>query len=96
MCIVLMMFCDYKNNIYNNMFDVEFLYCYYPKISIQLNQLFDEKKDAICCFLHQEFEYKVRDPRSGKAWSIPMSENTWYIKKIKIYQLKANNLHINK
>ena len=76
------------------MLDVDFFSCYFSKVCFQLNQLFDEKLDAVCCFLHQESEHKGRDWRSGETWSISLSHNIYYNERIKIGQLKAKSLPV--
>ena len=40
-----------------NMFNLDFLHSYYPKLCFQLNQLFDEDETAAECFLHSEYEF---------------------------------------
>ena len=79
-----MIFCDYEKDIYNNVLDVEFFNCYYRKLCFQLNQLFYEKKDVICCFLHHEFEYKGRDPRSGTLVVSSCQKKSSSLKRLKL------------
>ena len=67
MCTIPIIFSDFEMDVDNNMFDVDFLNDYYSKVCFQSNQLFEEKKDAVCCFLHQVFAHKGRDWRSGET-----------------------------
>ena len=52
------------------MFDADFLFCYYDKVVFQLKRLFQEKKDAVCCFLHDEYSYLIHN--------IDTSENRFF------------------
>ena len=91
-CMILMIFFQYGKDIYNNKFDVDFLHFYYHEVCFQLNQLFEEKKEIICCIFHYEFRYTGIDPKSGKSCSMPLSQNIQQLEIIQIAQLKANNL----
>ena len=87
-----MTFCDFQKDIDNNMFDFNFLSSCYGKFFFQLNQIFDERKGTICCFLHEEFQ--GRDPISGKSWSVPLRDCIKYSEQVNIAQMKAENLPI--
>ena len=54
------MFSDFEHDLDNNMLDLYFLNEYHSELYFHLNGLFHVKKDCICCFLHQEYEYKER------------------------------------
>ena len=87
-----MTFRDFQKDIDNNMFDFNFLSSYYGKFFFQFNQIFDERKGAICCFLHEEFQ--GRDTISGKSWSVPLRDCIKYSEQVNIAQMKAENLPI--
>ena len=61
MCIIPITFIDFKKGIENNLFDLYFLDSFCSKLCFQLNQLFHEKKDADCSFLHSEFRHHWRN-----------------------------------
>ena len=69
-CIICMIFFQFEKDIYNNMFDADFLFCYYDKVVFQLKRLFQEKKGVVCCFLHDEYSYLIHD--------IDTSENRFF------------------
>ena len=91
-CAIPMTFCNFQKDIDNNMFDFNFLSSYYGKFFFQLNQIFDERKGAIRCFLHEEFQ--GRDTISGKSWSVPLRDCIKYSEQVNIAQMKAENLPI--
>lgn len=93
-CVIPMVFSNFEKDIDSNLFDVNFLHDYYSKLDIHLNQMFDEKKGVVCCFLHQEFEHKGRDWTTGRTWSVSFTDSIRWSKKIKIDQMKAKGLPI--
>ena len=61
LCVIPTTFFEFLKDIEKNMFNLDFLHSYYPKLCFQLNQLFDEDKTAAECFLHSEYEFRGRD-----------------------------------
>ena len=65
---------QFEKVIYNNMFHADFLFCYYDKVVFQLKRLFQEKKDAVCCFLHDEYSYLTHDINTSENRFFTVSE----------------------
>ena len=68
-------FTDFVNDIDNNIFDYEFLYFCYMRLTKELFKLIDHKKrDYIECFLN-EYVFGGRDYTTAIFWSVPLSES---------------------
>ena len=78
-------FTDFVNDIDNNIFDHEFLYFYYMRLTKELLKLsgHKKKKDCIECFLN-EYVFGGRNYTSATFWSVPLSESIRYTEKIQI------------
>ena len=66
------------------MFDYNFFNLEHKKLYPHLIQLFNEKKNCINCFLHQECTYGGRDWYLGETWSIGLEDSLRYDEKIKL------------
>ena len=61
MCRIPNIFDEIEKNIYDDVLGYNFLEKYHQQLYPLLLQIFVQKKDCICCFLHQEYENKGRD-----------------------------------
>ena len=92
MCKIPKIFTNFINDIDSNIFDYEFLYFYYTKLTKELLKLIDRnRKNCIDCFLN-EYVFGGRDYSTATSWSIPLSESIRYTEKIQIDQLKREKL----
>ena len=63
------------------MFDEKLLNLEHGKLYCYLIQLFNEKKDCIYCFLHQEYTYGGRDWYLGEKCCVGLEDSLRYDKK---------------
>ena len=62
-------FCNFENEVIDNMFNTQLLKNCLTKLYPYLSKLFYEHKSSICCFLDFEFSYTIRR-QSGQIQSI--------------------------
>ena len=72
------------------MFDYNFFNLEHKKLHPYLIQPFNEKKNCIDCFLHQEYTYGGRDWYLGETWSIGLEDSLRYNEKFN--QIKKEDL----
>ena len=92
MCMIPKIFVNFTQDIENNIFDYEFLFFYYTKLSKELLKLIPHgKMDFVECFLN-EYVFGGRDYSTATSWSVPFSESIRYNKEIQIERLKREKL----
>ena len=81
-------FANFQYDLYKNIFDLDFLSRCHTNLYHYLNQLFDIKKNCICCFLHEEYRYKLKDWFTGKTWTISLTDCIEHREKIDIDKIR--------
>ena len=102
MCKIPEIFTNFINNIDNNIFEYEFRYFYYTKLTKELLKLIDYNikiayirliiyKDCIDYFLNG-YVFRGRDYSTATSWSVSLSESIRYTEKVQIDRLKREKL----
>ena len=85
MCKIPIIFSNFSLDIENNIFDYDFLFFYYTKLSKELLKLIDHgKMDCVKWFLN-EYTFRGRDYSTATSWSVPLFESIRYNDKIQTY-----------
>ena len=58
LCRIPIIFADFEEDIYENIFNDVFLWNYHSKLIFNLYQIFEIENAALCCFLDDEFLYR--------------------------------------
>ena len=66
------------------MFNEKLLNLERKKLYLFLIQLFNEKKNCIDCFLHEEYTYSAYDWYLGETWSIGLEYSLRYDEKVQL------------
>ena len=88
MCTIPGDFNEFELKLHDHILGYDYLKKYREKLYPLLLQIFRQKKDCVCCFLHQEYENKGSHWWDGTTWSVSVSESVRYNEKLQRDQQK--------
>ena len=86
-CMIPLIYYDFKEKLCENIMNHDFLMSHNSKLFANLSKIFRERRESICCFLHEKYSYSVTT-RSGGVNYVSFSEMMQREENQKIKEIK--------
>ena len=74
---------DFEEKLCENIMNHDFLMSYNLKLFANFSKIFRERRESICCFLHDKYSYSVRTHSGGVNYVFLSREENQKMKEIK-------------